>query len=209
MTVFRLLLVATMVAPMAVYAQSGGGGSSGGGSAGGGASAGGSAAGAASGPTTGTSNAAGTPNAGSTGAGSAAISGVPSGPANFGGINNSLNDPSGTGNAAKSPNPPGTNSLGTANSSGSSSSTGAPARGRPASLLIGPVGRAEAGSTEPRPRGRPCAEMQRYGLKTTRSIRRSRAFARAVDQRKVHERTARPRTIDLVLGRLSGHAPKA
>jgi hypothetical protein len=51
---------------------------------------------------------------------------VPSGPANAGGLNNSGNDPSGAGNAGKvvSEPPPGTNSLGTANSSGSSMTTG-------------------------------------------------------------------------------------
>jgi hypothetical protein len=51
---------------------------------------------------------------------------VPSGPANAGGLNNSVNDPSGTGNSGKvvSEPPPGTNSLGTANTSGSSVTTG-------------------------------------------------------------------------------------
>jgi hypothetical protein len=51
---------------------------------------------------------------------------VPSGPANAGGLNNSVNDPSGAGNPGKvvSQPPPGTNSLGTANSSGSSMTTG-------------------------------------------------------------------------------------
>jgi hypothetical protein len=53
--------------------------------------------------------------------GSAAISGVPSGPANAGGLNNSGNDPSGAGNSAKVPTAPGTNTLGTASSSGSTS----------------------------------------------------------------------------------------
>jgi hypothetical protein len=43
---------------------------------------------------------------------------VPSGPANAGGLNNSGNDPSGAGNSAKVASPPGTNSAGTANSSG-------------------------------------------------------------------------------------------
>ena len=53
------------------------------------------------------------------------MSGVPSGPANVGGLNNSGNDPSGAGNSAKvAPPPPGTNSAGTANSSGSSATTG-------------------------------------------------------------------------------------
>jgi hypothetical protein len=54
------------------------------------------------------------------------VSGVPSGPGNVGGLNNSGNDPSGAGNSAKiaSPHAPGTNSAGTANSSGSSNSSG-------------------------------------------------------------------------------------
>ena len=60
------------------------------------------------------------------GAGTAGVSGVPSGPANAGGLNNSINDPSGAGNRGKvvSQPPAGTNSLGTANSSGSSMTTG-------------------------------------------------------------------------------------
>ena len=49
------------------------------------------------------------------------MSGVPSGPANPGGINNSLNDPSGAGNASKVPTAPGTNSAGTTISTGSGS----------------------------------------------------------------------------------------
>ena len=66
-----------------------------------------------------TGSAAGSPNAGSAGAGTSATSGVPSGPANVGGLNNSINDPSGAGNASKvaSPPSPGTNSAGTALSS--------------------------------------------------------------------------------------------
>ncbi len=46
--------------------------------------------------------------------------------AQSGGLNNSANDPSGAGNAGKvvSEPPPGTNNLGTANSSGSSMTTG-------------------------------------------------------------------------------------
>jgi hypothetical protein len=51
------------------------------------------------------------------------VSGVPSGPANAAGLNNSGNDPSGAGNSSKTPDAPGTNTLGTANSSGSSSSS--------------------------------------------------------------------------------------
>lgn len=82
--------------------------------------------GAASGPSVGGSSAVGSPNAGSAGAGTAGVSGVPPGPASTGGLNNSVNDPSGVGNSAKvaTPPPPGTNSAGTANSSGSSRTTG-------------------------------------------------------------------------------------
>jgi hypothetical protein len=47
------------------------------------------------------------------------VSGVPSGPANAGGPNNSANDPSGAGNSLKIPTAPGTNTAGTANPSGS------------------------------------------------------------------------------------------
>jgi hypothetical protein len=107
-------------------AQSGGGGS-GGSSSGGGASAGGSAAtGAASGPTKGATSPAGSPNAGAAGAGTAGVSGVPNGPANVGGLNNSGNDPSGAGNAAKAPDVPANNTVGTANGSGSNSTTRTP-----------------------------------------------------------------------------------
>jgi hypothetical protein len=91
-------------------AQSSSGGSTGGGT---------SAAGAASGPSVGSGSSVGSPNAGSPGAGTAAVTGVPSGPANVGGLNNSGNDPSGAGNAQKVPTAPGTNSLGTAMSTGS------------------------------------------------------------------------------------------
>ena len=45
----------------------------------------------------------GTPPAGSAGAGTTGVSGVPAGPENAGGNNNSVNDPSGVGNAAKVP----------------------------------------------------------------------------------------------------------
>jgi len=56
----------------------------------------------------------------------AGVNGVPSGPANAGGQNNSVYDPSGAGNAEKvvAQPPPGTNSAGTANSSGASMTTG-------------------------------------------------------------------------------------
>jgi hypothetical protein len=52
---------------------------------------------------------------------------VPSGPANVGGLNNSGNDPSGAGNSAKLSTAPGTNSAGTAQSSGSGARAGAAA----------------------------------------------------------------------------------
>jgi hypothetical protein len=55
------------------------------------------------------------------------VSGVPSGPANAGGVNNTANDPSGVGNANRLglPASPGTNSAGTAQASGSASSSNA------------------------------------------------------------------------------------
>jgi hypothetical protein len=83
-------------------AQGGGGGGGGGGSSSGGASAGGAAAGAANGPSR-TGSAVGSPNAGAAGAGNAAVSGVPNGPGNAAGLNNSINDPSGAGNSEKLP----------------------------------------------------------------------------------------------------------
>jgi hypothetical protein len=100
-----------LVLPVGSFAQSSGGAS------------GGSAGGAAGSPSVGTGSAVGSPNAGSAGAGTA---GVPSGPANVGGLNNSIDDPSGAGNAGKvvSRPPTGTNGLGTANSSGSSMTIG-------------------------------------------------------------------------------------
>ena len=130
------------------FAQGGGGG---GGSSGG--SAGGASAGAASGPSR-SGSAAGSPEAGSAGAGTMGVNGVPNGPANAAGLNNAGNDPSGAGNLAKSPdatatsgianpssirttpsrstrgnddvepNAPGTNTVGTAQSSGSLRSNG-------------------------------------------------------------------------------------
>jgi hypothetical protein len=118
------------------FAQGGGGG-------------GGSAGGGAAGGSGGTSGAAASPRAGSPGAGSLGTSGVPSGPANPAGLNNSGNDPSGSGRTptvnsgatgattglanpsrdtpanreGRNPaNPPrGTNSAGTADSSGGGS----------------------------------------------------------------------------------------
>jgi len=117
----KIMFVAMLFSPFSALAQSGGGG--GGGGSAGGSAGGASAGGAASGPSAGTGSAAGSPNAGSAGAGTAAINGVPSGPANAGGLNNSGNDPSGAGNSAKAPTAPGTNTLGTANSSGSTGGT--------------------------------------------------------------------------------------
>jgi hypothetical protein len=49
------------------------------------------------------------------------VSGIPNGPANVGGLNNSGNDPSGFGNSAKAPDIPTNNTVGTANPSGRSS----------------------------------------------------------------------------------------
>jgi hypothetical protein len=79
------------------------------------------------------------------------VSGVPSGPANAGGLNNSLHDPSGAGNASKTVIPPGTNSAGTANSSGSASArsestTGAASTRLPAggTSVTGPSGTGDA-----------------------------------------------------------------
>jgi hypothetical protein len=133
MKLHTLMLAAVFTLGSSVaFAQGGGGGGGGGGSAGGGA-------GGASG---GTSGAAASPRAGSAGAGSLGTSGVPNGPANAAGLNNSGNDPSGGGRAptfnsdtttglanssrgtpangqVRNPeNPPGTNSAGTAYSSG-------------------------------------------------------------------------------------------
>ncbi len=96
-----LAAIAILTTPVGSFAQGAGGASSG--------------------------SAAGSPNAGSAGAGPAAVNGVPSGPANAGGLNNSGNDPSGVGNAAKvaSPPAPGTDSAGTANLSGPALNSGA------------------------------------------------------------------------------------
>ena len=118
-----LVIASLLFVPVNTWAQSGGGSGGSGGSSGGGAAS--SAGGAASGPTGGSPSAAGSPNAGATGAGTSSISGVPNGPANQGGLNNSANDPSGAGNSAKVPTAPGTNNLGTAQSTGSSGNIGA------------------------------------------------------------------------------------
>jgi hypothetical protein len=117
----------------------------------------GGAGGAASGPTGGTGSAVGSPNAGSAGAGTSGVSGVPSGPANAGGLNNSANDPSGAGNAAKlnnSPPAPGTNSAGTAQSSGSAVNaqpgvtTGSAGRAAPGTDVTGPQKNGDAAIEE-------------------------------------------------------------
>jgi hypothetical protein len=119
----KLLIAAVLLNPAASLAQGGGG--AGGGSAGGSSAGSASPGGAASGPSVGTGSAVGSPNAGSAGAGTQGLSGVPSGPANPAGLNNSGNDPSGAGNSAKvAAPPPGTNTLGTANSTGSGATTG-------------------------------------------------------------------------------------
>ena len=103
-----LAALTLLVVPAASFGQSSGG------------SAGGSSAGSTSG------SAAGSPSAGSAGAGSQGISGVPPGPAAPGGLRNSSEDPSGAGNASRqaSPQTPGTNSSGTAQSAGSGVNTG-------------------------------------------------------------------------------------
>jgi len=125
-----LALIVTL-GPSLALAQGGGGGGGSGGS-GGGASAG-------------SGSAAGSPAAGSAGAGTLGTNGIPPGPANSAGLNNSGNDPSGSGNnrnfgsgtttglanpaPATSPNggqsasvpPRGTNSAGTAAASGGGS----------------------------------------------------------------------------------------
>lgn len=79
----------------------------------------------AGGSSAGSSSAAGSPNAGSAGAGTSGISGVPSGPASPGGLNNAGEDPSGAANSSNLAAPPGTNSAGTAQSSGAGVNTGA------------------------------------------------------------------------------------
>lgn len=87
--IIAIAVVASLMFPAAGLAQGAGG------STGGGSTAGGTVSGSA----------VGTPNAGSAGAGTAGVSGVPAGPANAGGPNNSVNDPSGIGNASKVPAP--------------------------------------------------------------------------------------------------------
>jgi hypothetical protein len=76
---------------------------------------------------TGSGSTAGAPSAGSAGVGTSGISGVPSGPTSPGGPGNAGNDPSGAANPSRlaAPPPPGTNSAGTAQSSGPGVTTGA------------------------------------------------------------------------------------
>jgi len=80
------LAITFALASSVAFAQ-GGGGSSGSSSGGGAASS------------TGSTSPAGSPRAGSAGAGTTGVNGVPPGPANAAGLNNSGNDPSGSGNA--------------------------------------------------------------------------------------------------------------
>jgi hypothetical protein len=170
----KLLVVAVLLFPMSVLAQSGGGGGGSGGGSAGGSSAGGASVGA-------------TGAAPSVGAGTAAVSRV-TGPGNVGGLNNSGNDPSG---AAKAPNTPGTNSAG----------TGQPIRrdqrpplGVPhcdrqrseqrATLL---AERQEAASTAPLLRDLRGRATTRFGRKIPaipKSIKRSKASAKDADCRK-------------------------
>jgi hypothetical protein len=135
---FPLALVIAL--PCAAFAAGGGGT---------GGAAGGASAGSARGSATGTSSIA-TPNTAPAGIGSPAVSGALSGPAQTGGLNSSVNDPSGgvlNANKAPSPGtiglapsrpvdpsanpdgtvrepPPGTNSLGAAGTSGGVSASG-------------------------------------------------------------------------------------
>ena len=100
--------IAILIFPVASLAQSSGG------------SSGGSSSGSSSG------SAAGSPSAGAAGAGSQGTSGVPPGPAAPGGLNNAGEDPSGAANSVRraSPPAPGTNTAGTAQSSGGGVNTG-------------------------------------------------------------------------------------
>ena len=132
-----IIAIAVVVGPLGSMAQTGGGGA-GGGSAGGGT--GGTSAGSPSGGSTGAgragvttapsnpANATASPNPGSAGTGTPGVTRTPSDTGNAGGINNSAINPGGPNNsgtvASEPPPPPGTNSLGTANASGSSVTTG-------------------------------------------------------------------------------------
>ena len=78
----------------------------------------------AGGASAGSGSAAGSPSAGSAGAGTSGFSGIPSGPASPGGLNNAAEDPSGAANASRNQ-APGTNNAGTAQSSGGGANTGA------------------------------------------------------------------------------------
>jgi hypothetical protein len=78
------LIIALIIAPASSFAQT--------------------ATGSGNGATT-SGNPAVTPNAGTVGAGSTGVSGIPPGPGNAGGNNNSVYDPSGIGNASRIPPP--------------------------------------------------------------------------------------------------------
>jgi hypothetical protein len=87
------------------------------------------------------------------------VSGVPSGPADAGGLNNSGNDPSGAGNSSKvaSPPAPGTNSAGTANSSGSPSTSGSSGSSTTTGSAARPGGTSAAG---PQTNGDPAIDAE-------------------------------------------------
>ena len=101
------IILATTLAVSSSCAFAAGGGGTGGGAGSAGGSSGGGSAGAAGSPSGGTTSSS-SPSAGAAGAGSAAVSGVPNGPAQIGGPNNAVNDPSGVLNADKNPASPGT-----------------------------------------------------------------------------------------------------
>jgi hypothetical protein len=153
----KVFLVAALLSPVSAIAQSGGGG---GGASGGGSSSGGSWPWASA---TGAS-----PNAGAAGAGTSAINSV-TGPANAAG--------------PKASNEPGTNSAGTANSSGSTSGAGG---GPVGSRTVGTTGnppeeRQEVASTAPLLKGQRCratTRSERKILRIPRSTKRSRVFAK-------------------------------
>jgi len=127
---FALVIASMLLVPIGALAQSGGGAGSGG-SAGGAATSSGAAGGAASSaggaagaPAAGSPSVAGSSNAGAPGAGTTSISGVPNGQASQSRIDNSINDPGVVGHPVQVPTTPGTNSLGTAQSSGLPSGAG-------------------------------------------------------------------------------------
>jgi hypothetical protein len=101
------IILATTLAVSSSYAFAAGVGGAGGGAGGAGGSSGSGSAGAAGSPSGGTTSS-NSASAGAAGAGSAAVSGVPNGPAQIGGPNNAVDDPSGVLNAGKNPTSPGT-----------------------------------------------------------------------------------------------------